>query len=375
MSNEDAGRDAASRRASHIADYTLTLRRASKRAEYKNHISSVMLQSCKKGSATERLVAVCLSPPGQLDSIIDPIKAIGELLDAGAQANIRDRKGRSLLLTMCFVNEYEVPAEYAQQLIEYGHANVDDAMDQGAWMGITPLMHCAAANKKQWVRMLLKHGADYTLSVHGLTAMDLAISKRSDDVIPILRKHKAKCVLSSPPATDGDDGFIQLIRDSGNTVVADMLEATFDLMSKTDELDMALEEVVAEGGPDTESALAGINQVRGRCAAECAVRVKAAHPEFDEPGFARKWGVEEDCLEAARKEHGALRVRMTKERARRHGCATCGSQDGLKECPCGTAFYCGKVCQNAHWPCHKAECRRNRKTNAGSGVMGGSAAR
>jgi ankyrin repeat protein len=52
--------------------------------------------------------------------------------------------------------------------------------------------------------------------------------------------------------------------------------------------------------------------------------------------------------------------------ARTH-CAKPGcSGAGLKKCAlCLIIFYCGKECQVAHWPAHKAECKRSARLAAG----------
>jgi hypothetical protein len=63
--------------------------------------------------------------------------------------------------------------------------------------------------------------------------------------------------------------------------------------------------------------------------------------------------------------HGASVEQTAYLEARTH-CAKSGcSGAGLKKCAgCLVIFYCGKKCQVAHWPAHRAECA---KTVAGKG--------
>ena len=46
-------------------------------------------------------------------------------------------------------------------------------------------------------------------------------------------------------------------------------------------------------------------------------------------------------------------------------CAQCGQPGAKNLCTqCQQAFYCGRECQRAHWPQHRAQCTQARKLNA-----------
>jgi hypothetical protein len=66
------------------------------------------------------------------------------------------------------------------------------------------------------------------------------------------------------------------------------------------------------------------------------------------------------------KKHGAPAKQTAYLEARTH-CGKPGcSGAGLKKCAiCLITFYCGKDCQVAHWPAHKAECKRRVRPEAG----------
>lgn len=54
-------------------------------------------------------------------------------------------------------------------------------------IGITPLMMAATEGHAEAVRLLLKYGADRTLKDdEGLTAKDVAIKNRNEDLVPLL---------------------------------------------------------------------------------------------------------------------------------------------------------------------------------------------
>ena len=49
----------------------------------------------------------------------------------------------------------------------------------------------------------------------------------------------------------------------------------------------------------------------------------------------------------------------------------CGATNGLKRCGgCGTVRYCSQACCKAHWPAHKAECRRLQVERAAVAAQG-----
>jgi hypothetical protein len=99
----------------------------------------------------------------------------------------------------------------------------------------------------------------------------------------------------------------------------------------------------------------------------------AAHAKHDKIiAFLLKYGADaqashQQCGTAAdiSKDSGAPAEQTAYLEARTH-CAYSGcSGAGLKKCAvCLEVFFCGKVCQVAHWPAHKADCKRRAEAKA-----------
>jgi ankyrin repeat protein len=94
------------------------------------------------------------------------LKIVEDLLEAGADLNLRNMDGTDALWAACVADAYGI----ADLLLQKG-ANIDNQNDNGA----SVLMYAASNGRSEWVDYLLQAGADISLlSLDGFSALDLA---------------------------------------------------------------------------------------------------------------------------------------------------------------------------------------------------------
>lgn len=101
------------------------------------------------------------------------------LLNAGADSSLRHESG-AMPVHLAAASNY---LGALQALLERRPQDVDAKTN----IGITPLMMAATEGHAEAVRLLLKYGADRTLKDdEGLTAKDVAVKNRNEDLVPLL---------------------------------------------------------------------------------------------------------------------------------------------------------------------------------------------
>lgn len=101
------------------------------------------------------------------------------LLNAGADSSLRHESG-AMPVHLAAASNY---LGALQALLDRRPQDVDAKTN----IGITPLMMAATEGHAEAVRLLLKYGADRTLKDNeGLTAKDVAIKNRNEDIVPLL---------------------------------------------------------------------------------------------------------------------------------------------------------------------------------------------
>jgi ankyrin repeat protein len=101
------------------------------------------------------------------------------LLNAGADSSLKHESG-AMPIHLAAASNY---LGALQALLDRRPQDVDAKTN----IGITPLMMAATEGHAEAVRLLLKYGADRTLKDdEGLTAKDVAIKNRNEDLVPLL---------------------------------------------------------------------------------------------------------------------------------------------------------------------------------------------
>jgi ankyrin repeat protein len=101
------------------------------------------------------------------------------LLNAGADSSLRHESG-AMPIHLASASNY---LGALQALLDHRPQDVDAKTN----IGLTPLMMAATEGHAEAVRLLLKFGADRTLKDdEGLTAKDVAIKNRNEDLVPLL---------------------------------------------------------------------------------------------------------------------------------------------------------------------------------------------
>jgi ankyrin repeat protein len=101
------------------------------------------------------------------------------LLNAGADSSLRHESG-AMPVHLAAASNY---LGALQALLERRPQDVDAKTN----IGITPLMMAATEGHAEAVRLLLKYGSDRTLKDdEGLTAKDVAVKNRNEDLVPLL---------------------------------------------------------------------------------------------------------------------------------------------------------------------------------------------
>lgn len=135
-------------------------------------------------------------PQFQLDSILLkfpsflPISYLEAVLKAGADPNVRDSGGRTLLMT-----GFNQLSAYLRLLIQYGaDVNARDNKDN------TPLMHAAERTSDYNVKLLLDHGADPTLrNKRGESVIQIAHRTHNPVIFKMLVRNGADSEGLQPP--------------------------------------------------------------------------------------------------------------------------------------------------------------------------------
>ena len=343
-----------------LSEYTAAMRSASRLDECKHSSIGQLVLSCVQGSDTEKLVAVAAADPAQFP--VGQVSTIKKLLAAGADARVAC-DGESLLQVLISIREYEVPVDVGEVLIEDGGADVNWTHDNSPWPVI---MTAALCGRVDWVRMLLRQGADHTLRAHGISALDVAAEQGHSQVVKAIHDQMARDRTQGVPSEyHGEtEGIIDQMRRAGGAAQADMLEAIAEWQEKKQELDKA---------PDDCEL---VQKFKRRAEAEMVAKMAAVYPEGRKM-YGRKLAAHgqggkagwDDVL-AAEEELATLKRRTAREQkavAREKGCGGCGAAETemqLKACKgCALAYYCSHACQVRHWrQGHKAECRAaNRK--------------
>lgn len=148
------------------------------------------------------------------------------MLDAGAQMDVRDVNGRTPLEAAV---EHQAHACIHLLLVRGAEPNV-----LGAANGLSPLHKAAWGGKDGIVRMLLLHGADINLRARdGSTALHFAVAANQYDVVKLLLDRHAKTGIADNmgevPLTyaegAGLDDIAQLLREHASTAHAKRIKA------------------------------------------------------------------------------------------------------------------------------------------------------
>ncbi|MEW8637550.1 MAG: ankyrin repeat domain-containing protein [Candidatus Thiodiazotropha endolucinida] len=114
------------------------------------------------------------------------LNIVRELLDAGAEVNLRNMDGTNALWAACVADSYAI----ADLLLQRG-ADIDNQNDNGA----TVLMYAASNDRTRWVDYLLGAGADIRLCyLDDYSALDLA---SNIDILRLLRKADMRLIADS----------------------------------------------------------------------------------------------------------------------------------------------------------------------------------
>lgn len=93
---------------------------------------------------------------------------VAELIEAGADLEIKNVDGNTALWNACFGQNYQCVELLVKAGIQLDSANDND---------VTALMYSASAGKEDMVRLLVEHGADKEIeNLDGFKAIDLAVS-------------------------------------------------------------------------------------------------------------------------------------------------------------------------------------------------------
>ncbi|KAL8713123.1 MAG: hypothetical protein Q9220_002644 [cf. Caloplaca sp. 1 TL-2023] len=122
---------------------------------------------------------------------------VAQLLEAGADYNILDGKGQSLLHAATHHDNFGIMHGLLERISEdmaktFPSDKVDAAVRQyidiqSHWSGQTALIHATERNKMFYVALLLDKGADYTLSGHaGNNPLHFASRAGNDEIVTLL---------------------------------------------------------------------------------------------------------------------------------------------------------------------------------------------
>ena len=157
-------------------------------------IAAVVLVGCGESQPLKKLVAAPKRPIEDCAGLGD-IEAVKKHIAAGTDVNTRGENGISPLLIAVIEGHLDV----VELLISKG-ADVNIKDDKG----MTPLQFAAFTNRRQIVQLLIKKNADVNLQIgggqltgeekkiEGRTALNMAMSKKNNDIISLLRKHGGK---------------------------------------------------------------------------------------------------------------------------------------------------------------------------------------
>ena len=119
--------------------------------------------------------------PAALRNDVEKIK---ELVDAGADLNVRKGGGYTALIWVSLTGQEEVA-----ELLVKGGADVNLVCNDG----LTALVGASRNGRKNIVQLLLDNGADINARTHeGMTALMEASKKGQNEVVELLKKHGAR---------------------------------------------------------------------------------------------------------------------------------------------------------------------------------------
>ncbi|CAM9520522.1 unnamed protein product [Chrysoparadoxa australica] len=145
---------------------------------------------------------------------------VSELLMRGCCPNAQDGNGSSVLHHAASHNQLETAKKICKQA---GSKAVNmNSRDNCGW---TPLMACCANGHVDFVRWMLKNGADiHSTSTEGRSALHCAATKGREEVIKVLLGHKATINLQDKmgwtalhcAVNHGHVGSVRLLRSAGS---------------------------------------------------------------------------------------------------------------------------------------------------------------
>jgi len=157
-------------------------------------IAAVVLVGCGESKPQKKLVEAPKRPIEDCAGLGD-IEAVKKHIAAGTDVNTRGEGGISPLLIAAIEGHLDV----VELLISKG-ADVNIKDDKG----MTPLQFSVLVNKRQIVELLINNNADVNLQIgggqltgkekkiEGRTALNMAMSKKNNEIISLLRKHGGK---------------------------------------------------------------------------------------------------------------------------------------------------------------------------------------